>query len=101
MAPTFCCSQLRPFKPTRTDHEAKFEALLAWGKGADTDLQSDDDDITKLLGSSPSFVVQIVRQVNYGPLEFKRCFTEGVGENAYVELTEKALITANFEKLNS
>jgi hypothetical protein len=100
MAPIFCCSNIRPFKPTRTDHDAKFEALLAWAKGADTTPEPGTD-ITKILEDASSFAIQIVRQVDYGPLEFKRYFTEGVEDNAFVEPTEKTLIDANFEKLNS
>lgn len=48
------------------------------------------------------FAVQLVRQVNYGPLESKRYFVplEG-GENEFREVVEDDLIKANFQKLNS
>jgi hypothetical protein len=51
---------------------------------------------------NPPFAVQLVRQVNYGPLESKRYFipTEGE-ENEFVEIVEDELIRANFQKLNS
>ena len=52
----------------------------------------------------PPFAVQLVRQVNYGPLESKRYFIpakNGPEENAFVEVTEQDLIQANFQKLNS
>ncbi|KAJ9144229.1 hypothetical protein NKR23_g6238 [Pleurostoma richardsiae] len=51
---------------------------------------------------NPPFAVQLVRQVNYGPLESKRYFipTEGE-ENEFVEVVEDELIRANFQKLNS
>jgi hypothetical protein len=100
MAPIFCCTQINPFKPTRTDHEAKFETLLTWAQGADTTPEADTD-IIELLENPSAFVLQIVRQVNYGPLEFKRYFTASKDGSGFVELTEKALIDANFQKLNS
>ena len=46
---------------------------------------------------------QIVRQVNYGPLKSKRYFI-AVRENAdepFLEVTERDLIEANYEELNS
>lgn len=52
---------------------------------------------------NPSYAVQIVRQVNYGPLESKRYFIavrEKVDE-PFLEVTERDLIEANYEKLNS
>jgi hypothetical protein len=52
---------------------------------------------------NPSYAVQIVRQVNYGPLESKRYFI-AVREKAdepFLEVTERDLIEANYEKLNS
>jgi len=52
----------------------------------------------------PPFAVQLVRQVNYGPLETKRYFIpvkDSPEENAFVEVAEQDLIQANFQKLNS
>jgi hypothetical protein len=50
----------------------------------------------------PPFAVQLVRQVNYGPLESKRYFIPAKnGENVFVEVVEDDLIQANFQKLNS
>jgi hypothetical protein len=78
----------------------KIRSPTCLGKGADTTPEPGTD-ITKILENASSFAIQIVRQFNYGPLDFKRYFTEGEGINAFVELTEKTLIDANFEKLNS
>ncbi|KAK2470604.1 hypothetical protein H9L39_17115 [Fusarium oxysporum f. sp. albedinis] len=47
------------------------------------------------------YVVQLVRQVNYGPLESKRYFipTDGT-ESDFVEVIENDLIQTNFQKVN-
>lgn len=49
--------------------------------------------------ASVTLAVQVVKQVNYGPLESKRYFIQANGE--FVEVTEQWLIAANFEKLNT
>jgi hypothetical protein len=51
---------------------------------------------------TPPFAIQLVRQVNFGPLEAKRYFVPQAGQDAgFVEVPEQALIEANFEKLNA
>jgi hypothetical protein len=60
-----------------------------------TGIPSDDSSI---------FAVQVVRQVNYGPLESKRYFVSAKdqeGEMNFHEITESDLIEANYEKLNA
>lgn len=56
-------------------------------------------DLTQL---SPPHVVQLVRQVNYGPFESKRYFipTDGT-ESDFAEVIENDLIQANFQKVNT
>lgn len=50
----------------------------------------------------PSFAVQLVRQVNFGPLESKRYFIPlSAATDAFKEVTESDLIRANFQKLNA
>lgn len=51
---------------------------------------------------TPPFAVQLVRQVNFGPLESKRYFipTDATEDN-FVEITENDLIQANFQKVNT
>jgi hypothetical protein len=51
----------------------------------------------------PPYAIQVVRQVNYGPLESKRYFipVKTEGKDEFVELVEDDLIQANFQKLNS
>lgn len=51
--------------------------------------------------STTTLAIQIVKQVNYGPLESKRYFVQCSGINdEYFEVTEQWLVDANFEKLN-
>jgi hypothetical protein len=81
----WCCVRPAPYKARRTDHEEKFAAFLKWstsGAPAPALLQS--------------FVVQFAKNVNFGPVVFKRCFlfdpTSGVfrevGESRTMRLQE-------------
>ncbi|OBT57455.1 hypothetical protein VE04_02296 [Pseudogymnoascus sp. 24MN13] len=56
-----------------------------------------------LSDDSSTYAIQVVRQVNYGPLESKRYFVSGDGGRGtnFCEITEEDLIEANFEKLNA
>lgn len=57
---------------------------------------------TNLADLKPPYAVQLVRQVNYGPLESKRYFIPVEGKDeAFIEVVEDDLIQANFQKLNS
>jgi hypothetical protein len=57
---------------------------------------------TNLAELKLPFAVQLVRQVNYGPVEAKRYFIPVEGkEDEFVEIVEADLINANFQKLNS
>jgi hypothetical protein len=75
---------------------------MAWAKfpkeSTATNLETPNSDMASL------FVVQLVRQVNYGPLESKRYFVmdpnHGAGET-FVEVHEQWLVDANMQKLNS
>jgi hypothetical protein len=99
MDTVFCCSSIQPFKPRIIDHEQKFRTFKAWAERAgSTSANSVNSDISILSNGSP-YVVQVVRQVNYGPIESKRYFAHG--SDTYLEVTEKDMIDANYEKLNS
>ena len=77
-------------------HEPKFREFISWGAYP-------KDSAVGELTSTPTdnvFVIQVVRQVNYGPLESKRYFLR-TGLNEFVEVDEQWLINANFEKLNA
>ncbi|KFY20893.1 hypothetical protein V491_03340 [Pseudogymnoascus sp. VKM F-3775] len=56
-----------------------------------------------LSDDSSVYALQVVRQVNYGPLESKRYFVSGDGGRGAIfnKITEGDLIETNFEKLNA
>ncbi|KAK7970087.1 hypothetical protein PG996_001478 [Apiospora saccharicola] len=63
---------------------------------------SHDDSMAAFANGGPSFAIQPVRQVNYGPLESKRYFVPALASSSeFAEVGEDKLIQANFEKLNS
>ncbi|WOO81552.1 uncharacterized protein LOC62_03G005073 [Vanrija pseudolonga] len=94
MAPLFCCTSITPYRPKTLTHERLFKEFMSWASpNPDIDL-----DTSPALDSAP-FAVQLARQVNYGPLESRRYFTPG--DAGFVEVGEKALVDANFKKLNS
>lgn len=66
----------------------------------DTSLDEDNTNKPDLINNPPRYAVQLVRQVNYGPLESKRYFVPGDGDE-FVEVSESSLVQANFQKLNS
>jgi hypothetical protein len=101
----FCCSNLQPFRPTRTDHEAKFTSFLKWAKFPTIACV-----VTPTAGAEKSqslqdrnwpYAIQLVKQVNYGPLESKRYFVPLDDNAEFKEITERDLIEANFAKVNS
>jgi hypothetical protein len=52
--------------------------------------------------NEPLYAVQLVRQVNYGALESRRYFIVVKGKDEpFLEVSERELIEANFQKLNS
>ncbi|PVH81612.1 hypothetical protein DL98DRAFT_354525, partial [Cadophora sp. DSE1049] len=104
MSEIFCCPSLKPYKPKNVDHEPKFSTFMKWASiPASTTSNTVSDTAVPLLDSS-TYVVQIVRQKNFGALEWKRYF-KSVGASGakgdFLEITEQDIIDANFEKLNS
>lgn len=99
----FCCSDIQPYRPQHLDHEQKFHAILAWARFPKTSAASGDANV--IAETNPLYAAQIVRQVNYGPLESKRYFIavggKGDEEEPFKEVTERDLVEANYEKLNS
>jgi hypothetical protein len=57
-------------------------------------------------GTAPGVVnimlsIQVVKQVNFGPLESKRYFVQCIdGDDKFIEVIEQWLIDVNIEKLN-
>ncbi|KAH8168998.1 MFS multidrug transporter [Sarocladium implicatum] len=102
MSSIFCCGSVSPYRPQRLQHEQKFESFMRWARfprSASPEAATDEPPMNRL---QPEFAIQIVRQVNYGPLESKRYFIPTDSTNSeFVEVTEYDLIQANFQKLNS
>lgn len=100
MSSLFCCSSIAPYKAARLSHEDKFSTFMAWAEYPRSEFPTGDENI--MANYTPSFAIQLVKQVNYGPLESKRYFVPVEGNGAeFVETTEQALIDANFQKLNA
>lgn len=70
---------------------------MSWAKYPKESLIADSQTLPP--SSDVTFAVQVVKQVNYGPLESKRYFVQI--DNKFVEVAEEWLIEANFEKLNT
>ncbi|OBT67082.1 hypothetical protein VE03_04487 [Pseudogymnoascus sp. 23342-1-I1] len=105
MAGVFCCpSGPKPYRPQILSHEPKFEAFLRWMPAVQEVATGGTTEGRSILSDdSSAYAVQVVQQVNYGPLESKRYFVSGDGGRgtAFHEITEGDLIEANFEKLNA
>lgn len=96
MPSIFCCADTAPYKSRILDHEPKFREFLSWGGfPKDSSVTTSDS-----VDESSGFVVQVVRQVNFGPLESKRYFLN-TATDAFVDVTEQWLIDRNFEKLDT
>jgi hypothetical protein len=109
MSTLFCCGSTKPYRPQVLQHEAKFRQFLSWAQFPKEASKQDPADADgpaptahDLAALNVSFVVQLVRQVNFGPLESKRYFArvEGQAED-FVEVEEGDLVKANFQKLNA
>ncbi|KAJ4372081.1 hypothetical protein N0V83_003854 [Neocucurbitaria cava] len=77
---------------------------MSWASFPKDSTISDMPSDTAESGISPPYVVQLVKQVNYGPLESKRyfvCRQTNQGNEQFVEVTEQWLIDGNFEKVNA
>ncbi|KAH6839463.1 hypothetical protein B0I37DRAFT_449387 [Chaetomium sp. MPI-CAGE-AT-0009] len=105
MSPLFCCGSLQPYRAIHLDHEDKFRAFMAWAEFPTDSSPSTDDGAEKidLNELTPAYAIQLVRQVNYGPIESKRYFIpvwKGRA-NEFLEVVEDDLLQANFLKLNT
>ncbi|KAF1992312.1 hypothetical protein K402DRAFT_321278, partial [Aulographum hederae CBS 113979] len=57
-----------------------------------------------LVGGVPKYVIQLVKQVNFGPLESKRYFVmarSSDGGEQFAEVNEYYLVEENYQKVNS
>ncbi|KAJ0134625.1 FAS1 domain-containing protein [Fusarium oxysporum f. sp. albedinis] len=103
MSLVFCCDAVEPYRPQYLSHQAKFNKFMSWALLPVISTPENGDGASHdLIQLSPPYVVQLVRQVNYGPLESKRYFipTDGT-ESDSVEVIENDLIQANFQKVNT
>ncbi|KAH7034502.1 uncharacterized protein B0I36DRAFT_381435 [Microdochium trichocladiopsis] len=90
-----CCNGLSAYRPLRTDHESKFDMFKAWAAYPRETSPGDDVQL-----DPSSFIIQLVRQVNFGSVEAKRYFVPD-GDGGFVEVREQDIINANFRKVNS
>lgn len=100
LTPIFCCPHITPYRPRILDQESKFNEFLEWALLKITSEISSDYDTSSPV---PEYAVQLVKQVNYGPLESRRYFIprRDLCEVEFIEVGEQWLIDNNFEKLNS
>lgn len=98
MPSLFCCDSIKPYRPQALSHEPKFVQFMKWVKS--TTEAAPPTSSVDLVEMAPEFAVQLVRQVNFGPLESKRYFVRTEAEK-FIEVSESDLIQANFQKLNS
>jgi len=108
MASLFCCGNIQPFRPKIIDHELKFRSFLEWARYPRStkiaDVIDDNGGTQNPSESNWQYAIQLVQQVNYGPLESKRYFVPTAALNdqrAFLEITERDLINVNFAKVNS
>lgn len=103
MSSIFCCPSISPYRPQSTDHESKFISFKNWASFPKTSSIETRDDSTNPLSeqTGTTYVIQVVRQVNFGPLESRRYFASASGDELFVEVSERDLIAANYEKVNS
>lgn len=101
MSALLCCESLRPYKVLRTDHEVRFTQFMAWANDGQPIVIEETSKIDSSI-RTPLYAIQLVRQVNYGPLESKRYFVNFADRtHSYVEVAEDFLIQCNFQKVNS
>ena len=97
----FCCGEYQPYRPQHLDHEARFTAFMKW---AAFPKESSVEDVTTSVNdiSRSSFAIQLVKQINFGALEWKKYFVPDEGKaGEFVQVSEDDLIRANFQKVNT
>lgn len=91
----FCCKQTFFYKPTHTDHEDLFKSFIEFENNGKIPLPTRDDQRG----------LQVVKQVNFGPIEEKRYFAlpgfEEVSENEFNEMGYKRLNSFKNLKCNA
>jgi hypothetical protein len=95
--PIFCCSSASPYKSKTLSHEGKFRQFIAYANYRKESSITNTEPI--LAAGDTTFVIQLVRQVNHGPLESKRYFVQV--NDGFMEVKEDWMVNNNFKKLNT
>lgn len=95
MSYILCCPNDQAYKSQILGHESEFRQFLSWGRYP---KQSSVGGTVEMTDNT--HVVQVIRQINYGLLEFKRYFLK-TNSGTFVEVDEKWLINAKFQKQNA
>ncbi|KAH7251377.1 hypothetical protein BKA59DRAFT_524613 [Fusarium tricinctum] len=99
MSSLFCCSSIEPYRSQYLSHQSKFNNFMAW---ASFPRESSPEGDVNMSNAAPTFAAQLVRQVNFGPLESKNyLIPTDTTETGFFEITEGDLIQANFQKVNT
>ncbi|TGO60367.1 hypothetical protein BCON_0036g00580 [Botryotinia convoluta] len=105
MTTLFCCDSPESFRPQQLTHQQKFTSFKAWAdypRSSSVTTPSDSGADSNPITPTTPYVIQFVRQVNYGPLESKRySIPDENSPGDFIEITEQHLIQANYQKLNS
>ena len=101
MSSLFCCASVEGYRPQQLQHQQKFTTFMGWAGFPKEMPAKNSDEATDLDALGAPYMVQLVRQVNYGPLESKRYFAFVKDSGEFVEVFEDDLVRANFQKLNS
>ncbi|KAF4344809.1 major facilitator superfamily transporter [Fusarium beomiforme] len=89
MSTLFCCNDIEPYRPQYLSHQSKFNNFMSWGSFPKESSLISVDNNHDFSQINPAYAVQLVRQVNFGPLESKRYFIpKDSSENDYVEVSE-------------
>lgn len=98
MESIFCCTGFQPYRSQIIDNQAKFDSFISWAKSGSQAGSATSP--APVWDDSSTFVIQLVRQVNFGPIESKRYFV-ALTSSTFTEVTEQQLIDANYQKVNS
>lgn len=102
MSTIFCCNSIQPYRPCFLIHDDKFKSFMKWARFPQSTCCDSSTNDGERCSAHPSFVVQLVRQVNFAPLESKRYFAVKNDHGSdFFEVSERDLIQANYQKLNA
>ncbi|KAJ5224940.1 hypothetical protein N7468_006165 [Penicillium chermesinum] len=106
MSSMFCCSSIVPYRGSLLMHESKFQRFMTWAQRSKSSPVANSASYFQTPAHIPEFAVQLVQQINYGPVESKRYFIPSTNDSTdgncgFLEVTEQDLIIGNFQKLNT